>query len=96
VVIGGIGYSRGKWEVDMLGRWQSSYLDFRFNANRTVVQPIDIDIDSYVTLTARIGYRLSDNLSLALTAQQFNQSQLLETAGPPVEQRIIATVTVRL
>jgi outer membrane receptor for ferrienterochelin and colicins len=94
VVIGGIGYSRDKLELDLLARWQSSYLDYRVNAQRTALLPIDID--NYVTMTARVGYRLSETLTLALTAQQFNQSQLIETAGPPVERQIIASITVRL
>jgi outer membrane receptor for ferrienterochelin and colicins len=94
VVIGGIGYTRDKLELDLMARWQSSYLDFRLNPNRTALLPINVD--NYVTMNARVGYRLTDAVLLAVTAQQFNQSQLFETAGPPVERRIIASITVRL
>jgi iron complex outermembrane receptor protein len=94
VVIGGIGYSRDRLELDLLARWQASYLDFRLSPDRSALLPVDVD--NFVTLNARIGYRLTDALSVALTAQQFNQSRLVETAGPPVERRVIASVTVRL
>ncbi|HEY1930557.1 MAG TPA: TonB-dependent receptor plug domain-containing protein [Acetobacteraceae bacterium] len=94
VVIGGIGYARDKWELDVQARWQSSYLDFRMNPQRTYLLPIEID--NYLTATARVGYRVTDRVTLGLTAQQFNQSQLLETAGPPVERRIIGSVSVRM
>ena len=94
VVIGGIGYTRGKWELDLLGRWQSSYLDYRLNDSRTALLPVNVD--NYLTLDARVGYRLTETMTLSLSAQQFNQSRLLETAGPPVERRVIAGVTVRL
>jgi len=94
VVIGGIGYSRDRLELDLLARWQSSYLDFRVNPQRTGL--VAVNIDNYVTMTARVGYRLTDTLTLALTAQQFAQDQLVETAGPPVQRQIIASLTVRL
>lgn len=94
VVIGGIGYTRGRLELDLMARWQSSYLDFRFNSDRTAL--LAVNIDNYVTLDARVGYRLTDTLTVALTAQQFNQSWLAETAGPPVQRQIILSLTARL
>ena len=94
VVIGGIGYTRDRLELDLVARWQSSYLDFRLNPDRTALLPVDVD--SYVTMNARVGYRLTDAVLMAVTAQQFNRSQLIETAGPLVERRIIASITVRL
>lgn len=94
VVIGGFGWAHGKWELDLLGRWQSSYLDYRLDANRTALLPVNVD--NYVTLDGRIGYSLTKRVTLAVTAQQFNQSQLAQTAGPPVERRLIVSVTVRL
>jgi hypothetical protein len=57
---------------------------------------VAVNIDNYVTMTARVGYRLTDTLTLALTAQQFARDQLVETAGPPVQRQIIASLTVRL
>jgi hypothetical protein len=47
-------------------------------------------------MNARIGYRVTDNLTVALSAQQFNQSQLVESAGPPVQRQIILSVSVHL
>jgi iron complex outermembrane receptor protein len=94
VAIGGIGYTWDRLELDLVARWQSSYLDFRLNPERTALLPVNVD--NYVTMNARAGYRLTDAVSLAITAQQFNQSQLVETAGPPVERRIIASITVHL
>jgi outer membrane receptor for ferrienterochelin and colicins len=89
----GVGYTRDRWEMDLLGRWQSSYEDFRATAGSLFLQPVEVT--NYVTLNARIGYRVTDNLTLSVVAQQFNVSQLLQTAGPPVERQILAGVTVR-
>ena len=87
VVIGGIGYSKDRWELDLMARWQSSYIDFRTPDDGISFAPVTIP--NYVTATARIGFRVTENVDVALTAQQLVYSSLIETAGPPVERRII-------
>jgi len=94
VVIGGLGYSQDRWELDLMARWQSSYLDYRLDPTRTMLLPVQVD--NYVTVNARIGYRLTENLTAALAAQQFNAPALAETAGPPVQRQIILSLTARL
>lgn len=94
VAIGAIGYARDRLELDLLARWQSSYLDYRLSADRSAL--LAVTVDNYVMLDARIGYRLTDTLTVSLAGQQFNQTALVETAGPPVERRVIASMTVRL
>jgi iron complex outermembrane receptor protein len=93
VVIGGIGYSRDKWEIDLQARWQSSFQDYQPIDSGFALQPVMVN--NYVTMNGRIGYRLSDHVTLALAAQQFNVSRMYQTAAPPVERRVIATLTVR-
>jgi outer membrane receptor for ferrienterochelin and colicins len=93
VVIAGFGYTKDRLEMDVLGRWQSSYRDFQISSAPLLLQPVEVR--NYITLSARIGYRLTDNFTAAVTAQQFNESRLLQAAGPPVERRIIAGVTAR-
>ncbi len=92
VIVGGIGYTRDRLEMDLLGRWQSSYRDYQTTSAAFLLQPVNVD--NYVMLTARIGYRVTDNILAAITVQQFNTSRLLQTAGPPVERRAIASLTV--
>ena len=93
VVIAGIGYSQGKWEADLQARWQSSYLDFRMGAGLTGLQPVTVQ--NYVTANGRIAYRVLENVTFALMLQQFNQARIAETAGPPVERRVILSATAR-
>jgi outer membrane receptor for ferrienterochelin and colicins len=94
VITAGVGWARNRWELDLLARWQSSYLDFRPDAQRLGLIPVDVG--NYVLFDARAGYRLADNITLALTAQQFNQNRIVQTAGPLVERRIILSLTFRL
>jgi hypothetical protein len=93
VVIAGIGYARDRLEMDLLGRWQSSYRDFESTQTPLLLQPVEVR--NYLTLTGRIGYRLTDNVTAAVTVQQFNTSRLLQTANPPVERRVVIGVTAR-
>jgi len=91
MVSAGIGYTRGRLELDLMGRWQSSYLDFEAASGGTSLQPVNIS--DYLQLNARIGYRLTDNLYISGTVQQFNESRIMQTAGPPVERRAIVTIS---
>ena len=91
VVIAGAGYTREKWEMDVLGRWQSRFSDQR----ATLRGLVPMTVDDYVTVTARIGYRVTDHVTLALTAQQLNAPRVVQSAGPPVERSLIGTLTAR-
>ncbi len=91
VVTAGIGDTWERVEIDLMGRWQSSYRDFQFNGNAADLVPIEIR--NFLTLTAHISYRLTDNVTLALTAQQFNTSRLLQAAGPPLDRRFFVSAT---
>lgn len=95
VVIAGVGYSQGKWEADLQARWQSSYLDFRMLPGIAGTQLQPVTVENYVTANGRIAYRVLENMTLALTLQQFNQARIGETAGPRVERQIILSATAR-
>jgi outer membrane receptor protein involved in Fe transport len=92
VVDAGIGYSKEKWELDLIGRWQSNFCDFRATGTNLGLERVSID--NYATLNARIGYAVLEHVTLALAAQQLNQATLVRTAGPLYERRLIGSVTV--
>ena len=52
-----------------------------------------VRINDYFTLHARVAYRITDDVTVALAGEQMGRSQLLEAAGPPVERRIMASVS---
>lgn len=90
VVIVGGGYTWDKLEIDGQMRWQSRFKDYRFSSTAGL-QPLNIS--DYITFQARIAYNLTEHLTLALTGQQFQMSRLLQSAGPPVERSVIASLT---
>ena len=80
------------FEVDAEARWQSHFTDYAPTAYGGAVP---LQIDNYVTANARIGYHVTDNVTLALAGEQLTQAQILEAAGTPVERRITASITVQ-
>lgn len=91
VVLGG-GYSIGRWSFDGGGRWQSRFRDYRIEG--TGLAPVDIA--NYVTLNARVGYRINRILTVSGWAEQFNVSHLQATAGGAIGRRFVASITARL
>ena len=94
VVVLGSGYTYGRWEFDVQSKWQSWFLDYRPAWGTGMLEPVRIG--NYVTADARIGYRVTDHVTIALSADQFNVSQLQVSEGPPVERRVFVSLTVHL
>ena len=88
----GAGYSWDRFDLDAQARWQSHFTDYNPTPSGAVVP---VRIDDYVTLNARLAYRLTDDVTLALTGDQLLQSRIIEAAGIPVERRIMASVTAK-
>ena len=92
-VILGAGYTGGRWEADVQGRWQSRFTDYSANPDGSTLTPVTVG--NYVVLNGRVGYTIMDGLTIALTAQQFNNSRLLQSAAPPIERRLFLTATAK-
>jgi iron complex outermembrane receptor protein len=94
VVVAGIGWTHDRLELDMQARWQSSFVDYRIDPTRTFV--ISDSVDNYLTVFARAGYRLTDQVTLSAIAQQLDAPTLKVSAGPLQERRFILGITVHM
>jgi iron complex outermembrane receptor protein len=90
VVILGGGYTLGKWEMDGALRWQSGYTDYTIVG--AAYEPFHMSDN--VTLNARLAYQVTENLTLAGVAQQYNVSRLLIPTGSTIERLFLASATV--
>jgi iron complex outermembrane receptor protein len=54
-----------------------------------------LSISSYVSVDARVGYRLNDRMTLALSGQNLTDSSQRQTVAPEVERRVLGTFTMR-
>ncbi|MEO8467658.1 MAG: TonB-dependent receptor [Gammaproteobacteria bacterium] len=86
-----VGWARGPWEVDAYLRYRSSFdgIENALGGTAGVLLPVS----GYVSVDARLGYRVNDKVTLAVAGQGLTQAEQVQTAGTPaVERRVLATV----
>jgi outer membrane receptor for ferrienterochelin and colicins len=88
----GAGYGWDRVEIDAQARWQSRFTDYAPSATGSIVP---FPVSNYVTMNARVGYHVTDRLTLTLAGAQLGQSRLFEAAGTPVERRVTVSLTDR-
>ena len=88
-----LGWSHGKWEIDGFLRYKSSVWGF------TPVAPGAMSsmvlIHDYASIDARVGYQLTDRITLAVSAQNITQNTQQQTTAIPVERRIFGTISTK-
>lgn len=89
----GLGYRWSKFEGDLQGKWQSRYSDYIYGVGPAGVTFTPVTIPDYLTLNARLGYQVTPRLTLAVAGQQLQAQQTIETAGLPVERRVLFSAT---
>lgn len=93
VLTASVGWTRGPWEVDGYARHQSRFAQFAFNPRPFgyALAPVP----SYVALDARVGYRLSSRMTLALSGQNLGRSPQRQSTSADVERTVLASLTMR-
>jgi len=93
VINANLGWSNGPWEIDGYLRYESCFSGI---SGGHPVFPIGslVRISDYVSVDARIAYRITDHLTLALSGQNLLDSPQRQTSAPSVERRILATASV--
>ena len=92
-IIAGLGYTWKRFEIDAQARWQSHIEDFTANLETTMIQPVTVP--NYITVNARVGYRVTDCVTVSVLAEQLNQHTIVETAGLQVDRSFIAGIEAR-
>ena len=91
-IVLGAGYSWRQLDIDMQARWQSHFQDYVFGSTFDA-QPVTIS--NYITVNARVAYRVTSGVTLSLLAEQLNQQNLAETAGLQIDRRFIAGIEAK-
>lgn len=89
-----LGWGDETWELDGYLRYQSSYVSYNEFFDGTEVVAIPDRVDGFVTLAGRAGYKVSDNLTVALSGQQLNARTIKASGGGrDPERRVFLSVT---
>lgn len=89
-----LGWSGGRWELDGFFRYQSRTGGPLYTADgmmTTFIRPVG----AYASLDARIGYALTDNVTLAVSGRNLGAAAQAQTVGPKVERVVMGSLTIR-
>jgi iron complex outermembrane receptor protein len=93
IVNASLGWSKGSWEIDGYLRYQSVFDSIQGSRAMLPIGTL-VRVPDYVSVDARIAYRITDNLTLALSGQNLLQSQQTQTSAAAVERRVLVTASV--
>ncbi|MDR3516594.1 MAG: TonB-dependent receptor [Azospirillaceae bacterium] len=86
-----LGWSHGPWEID-------TYLQYKSNFEG--IQPSSTGgyyltpISNYVAVDARVGYKLTDWATIAVSGQNITQASQHQTSGANVERQVFGSFSV--
>jgi outer membrane receptor for ferrienterochelin and colicins len=92
-----LGWAHGPWETDGYLRYESAFYGIEQAATdlaATNGETLTL-IPSYVSVDARVGYKLTDRLTLSVSGQNITDSPQRQTSGPDVERRVTGTLKIK-
>ncbi len=87
------GYTKGAWEFDANGQLVSS--SYMLHSLDGGITRIPNPVGGYFTLGSRIGYALTDNLTLALSGANLTRANTQESPFPAIERQAFLSLTGR-
>jgi outer membrane receptor for ferrienterochelin and colicins len=94
VVNANLGWARGPWEIDGYLRYESNF--FGLQSDVTGSDTMLVRINSYTSVDGRIAYKLTKDITFALSGQNLTQKRQQQTSAPEVERRVLGTLTIKL
>jgi outer membrane receptor for ferrienterochelin and colicins len=93
IVKGNIGWASGPWEADLYGRYESATQGLEATAVGSISAGL-VPIKDYVAFDARLGYKVTDWATLAISGQNITQGTQQQSSAPDVERIVMGSVTV--
>jgi len=94
---GNLGWANDKWEVDGYVKFQTDFDAFKRNGTNAFGTTYGLGtVDSYWSVAARVGYKLTDDVTVALSGQQLNaESQETNGIARKEERRVYLSTSVK-
>ena len=84
-----LGWALDPWEIDASLYYQSATKGLFPIPTGSGLEPVA----AYVNADARIGYRLTDQLTVSVSGQDLLQSPQMQTTGPAIERRVLINLS---
>ncbi len=89
-----LGYTTGPWELDGKGQYLSSSNMLRTSDGGVTFPPVRTD--GYLTFSGRVGYKINDNFTAAVSGTNLNRHELGASPYPAIERQLFLTLTGKL
>jgi iron complex outermembrane receptor protein len=86
------GYTLGKWEFDLFGRYSSSYAMPETHAGNSFQRFV---VPNYVTADARVAYHVTPSILLTVSGIGVQSKNTVYTSGQAVERQVYGTLNVK-
>lgn len=87
----GLGYTTGQWELDGLGQYLTQTNMLRSPDGGNTLETIKTR--AYTTLSGRVGYKLTDAATVAVSGTNLGQHYTATSPYPKVERRLMVSLT---
>ena len=87
-----VGYSIGAWEADAFAHYESAFYGLVSTGGFNYAQS---RVSDYLAIDGRVGYRLTKDVTLAVSGQNLGLRTQRQTTIGTVDRRVLATVSVR-
>lgn len=88
VLKAGVGWSSGPWEANAFLHFQSESAGLR----RVGLFRVLVPVQPFASVDARLGYRLNDWLTLAISGRDLFNAQQQQTSGPDVQRQFFVSL----
>jgi len=88
-----LGYTTGSWEFDTNGQYVTGLNMIRSTDSGILALPTPVG--GYTSVSARIGYKIDERFTLALSGTNLTQANTNESAYPAIERQLFLTLTGR-
>ena len=84
------GWAPRRWEIDGYLHFQSATQGLQPTATGTELTPIA----PYASVDSRVGYSVSDRMTLSVSGQNLTEASQRQTSGPNVQRRLLGTMSI--
>lgn len=87
------GYTWGKADIDLFARYSTAYSLVQGNATTQALK--NFEVPATATLDMRVGYALTDDITVALHGLSIQSKSTTYTSGPDVERQVYGTFSIK-
>jgi iron complex outermembrane receptor protein len=86
-----LGYQDGPWETDAFAYYNTRFKEPEQGTDVTVPVPM-VTIPAHISLSGRVGYKINDKMTAAVSGQELQTKQAVTSTGLETERRVFISL----